>query len=488
MTETAPPPKTDAAGRGAGVRGWCCVGLALLLLGASGLLVARGVARGLDGSLDFTMVYAGGRQLALGDDPYHFDRAYDAFVEAGGAGRPRDPAWFALLYPPFTYALLAPLGLIPWAEAKAVWLAANLIATAAVAGWLVRHRPRRTAQAAEPAAARRTSWCGWSAAVAVSLWLACGSLHTAIAFGQLSVLPLALMLPLLGPGSSTTAWGWRRPRTVAAGAMLAAAGLLKPQLVAPVAFVLLFTRRRPAAVWAAGLGVLGVAASLAWVQSVTPDWYAHWRSQLAAFTASGMARPTMDNPFTHQMINLEPWLHRLWPGGVGPEAWFGVLGAGLPALGLILAAGLISRRRASPAEHPGLGRQGDDAVLLALGLACVLTLMLVYHRAYDAVLLVVPGLWAWRRLAERRRDGVAWVTLACLATFMLPGPVVLKVLEGRGAIPAVVADRWLWRAFLVPHQNAALVVLAFALGTRLWRTRPAPPAVPTRKASPTFGS
>lgn len=463
MVEAAPPRKNKAAERAAGARGWAFVGMLLLVLGASSLFYARGLSRGLDGSLDLTMVYAGSRQLVLGDNPYDFDRAYDAFIEAGGSGRPRDPAWFSLLYPPFTYALLAPLGLMSWAGAKTAWLACNLLATAAVAGWLIRHRPRST--------------LGPSAAAAVSLWLACGALHTAVTFGQLSLVPLALMLPLLGPTAAADTWGWRRPRTVVAGAMLAVAGLIKPQLVAPLAFVLLFTTRRAAVAWSAGFGLAAVAASLVWVYAVEPDWLTHWREQLAAFTDTGMARPTAQNPYTHQMINLEPWLHRLWPGGVGPEAPLRLAAVALPSLGLLAAAWALWRTRSQTAKimhHPKQSTPADDPLLLVLGLACVLTLLPVYHRTYDAVLLVVPGLWAWRRLAANRRDATAWVTLAGLATFMVPGPVGLVMLENRDLIPGAgagaVTDRWLWRAVVVPHHNIALVVLSLTLGWRAWRS------------------
>ncbi|MEM1447201.1 MAG: glycosyltransferase family 87 protein [Planctomycetota bacterium] len=481
MTPT-PSPQPDATpgrNRQASRRVWTVVACVVLLIG-SGLFVQRGVIRGLEGSYDFTMIYAGAMRLVDGQDPYVFDATYDDFVAAGGEGRPRDPERFAMLYPPFSYAVLTPLGALNWPAAKTVWLMFNLVATAAVGAWLIRHRPRPRNTQDDPSTTKDVAW--WPIALMLGLWLGCASLHTAVAFGQLAVVPLALMLPALRPWSGrdeVDAWPWRSVRTAGGGLMLAVAGALKPQLAVLLAALLLATPRWRLAVWSLGWAVGIALASTVWIQITSPSWLEHWGDQLAFFTASGQAIPTLENRFTYQMINLEPWLHRLWPGGAGPVELIGwsVLFIGI-AVGF--ASGAIlewSKPRWGVAFGPDSFRNRwdtEDFLLLAVSLGAAITLLIDYHRTYDAVLLVLPALWAWRRLSACPRDVLAWMVAAGVATFMLPGPSILTSFARRGWIPETLTESWAWQAWLLPHHNVALLIVAVALGWRVLRRGPAP--------------
>lgn len=425
------------------------------------------------------MIYAGAMQLVSGQDPYVFEDTYDAFVAADGKGRPRDRTQFAMLYPPFTYAVLAPLGTMTWPAAKTVWVAINLLATAAVGVWLIRYRPRRPGQDLG-SGNERPAW--WPIAMVLGLWLGCASLHTAVAFGQMSIVPLALMLPALRPWSSQPgdeSWPWLSVRTAGFGLMLAIAGALKPQLVVLLAALLLATPRWRLALWSLGWAVGIALVAVAWVQNTSPDWFAHWGEELSFFTETGQASATLNNALSYQMINLEPWLHRLWPGGMGTTDILGVAVLGgsiavLFAVGVILE---ISKPRGGVAVARNSFRNRwdtDDFLLLALSFGAALTLLVDYHRTYDAVLLVLPALWVWRRLTRSPRDVWAWVMAGCIATFMLPGPSMLATLVRQGQLPVTLTDSWVWQVWLLPHHNVAMLVLAVALGVRLFRREPLP--------------
>ncbi|MEO0514404.1 MAG: glycosyltransferase family 87 protein [Planctomycetota bacterium] len=442
------------------------VGVVLACVVAAGLLGQRGVARGLSGSLDLTMIYAGARQLAHGENPYDFDGAYDTFAEAGGTGRARDPYWFALLYPPFTYAVMSPLGLLDWPAARVAWMAVNMIAVGAIGGWLYRHRRHGAQTPAHP----------WIVAGGIAaLLMSAAVVHTALALGQLSLVTFAFMLAVLGPDRRDERWTWRDKHVILAGLLLSLAGAVKPQLLAPVAIFLLATPRWRAVVWGMGFGLVIAGVSVAWVQQVDAQWLTDWRAQLSAFVQTGQADPLATNFFTFQMIHLEPWLHRLWPGGSGPAQTLRLVSVLLPVALMVAAmirvrARLRERSDATLTENATTdNRWRDEPLLLGLALVCVLTLLMAYHRTYDAILLVVPALWVWRQWAGAQRGGGVKLAAVCLALFMLPGPAILGSLVIHGHLPTNLGDLWLWRALILPHHNVALVVLAGVLSARLFR-------------------
>ncbi len=398
---------------------------------STALFAWRGVWRGAEGSLDFTMVHASAHQWLHGNDPYPFDALYDVYVEQGGLAegrqsRPRDPVWFASLYPPMTYAVLSPLGALDWPGARAGWLIINVLATLAVLAWLVRRRPARAS--------------AWSVLLVLAAVLASAPLHTTLAFGQLGLVTLALMLPamtlaLRGASETTSRWD-----TAFAGVALALAGALKPQLLAPIAVALLFTSAWRS-VW---FGVaVGVVITLIASLRIEATWLAHWIENVRSFADTGFADPSASNDRAYQMIHLSPLLHRLMP----PDA------ARPLALLLPIVLFLLGIMR-----HV---RSRD--VLRLLSLASVVTLLVTYHRTYDAVMLAVPLVWAWARLVRHRRDTISWCVLVMLLLLAMPLPQALASLSMRGTLPTELLSQPAWVVVVLMHHNVLLVVLAVVL-------------------------
>lgn len=119
-----------------------------------------------------------------------------------------------------TYAVLAPLGRLNWPHSKLAWLIINLLASASIPAWLNRYRP--AVANGLTSIYSRSHMFTWQATVWIlSLWLGAAALHTALAFGQLSVVALALMLPLLGVSRTSDGadrWPWCSARTIARSA------------------------------------------------------------------------------------------------------------------------------------------------------------------------------------------------------------------------------------------------------------------------------
>jgi hypothetical protein len=100
--------------------------------------------------------------------------------------------------------------------------------------------------------------------------------------------------------------------------------------------------------------------------------------------------------------------------------------------------------------------------LLALSALAVIALLPVYHRFYDASVLVFPLAWSLTDLSGRIR----WLgntTFCLLLPFLVPGGTVLEQMQLRGYVSAAVRDSWWWNATVMPHQVWLLVILTVVL-------------------------
>jgi hypothetical protein len=96
-------------------------------------------------------------------------------------------------------------------------------------------------------------------------------------------------------------------------------------------------------------------------------------------------------------------------------------------------------------------RMPDQPMLLDLAILSVIALLPVYHRFYDAALLIFPIAWAIYEL----RSTVARHARVCLAMtvpFFLPGAAMLKGLAHFNATVETLSQSWWWNLFIAPHQ------------------------------------
>jgi len=104
------------------------------------------------------------------------------------------------------------------------------------------------------------------------------------------------------------------------------------------------------------------------------------------------------------------------------------------------------------------GRQADN--LLPLSAIAVLSLLPVYHRLYDASLLILPLSWSLTALAGPLRR-LAKATLVLVMVFLVPGGSALEQLQYAGRFAAL--RHWWWYAIVMPHQVWALFLLGLVL-------------------------
>ena len=414
-------------------------------------LVVRGVLPGLTFSGDFTMIHAGADVWLAGGNPYDFGTLYDAWKAAGGGSeRPREERWFVALYPPTTYAVLSPLGALPWPVARALWVFASLASVAWVALWAGVWIQEREAARTPSKPAQL---------LLLAAWLSCGPVATTLEFGQLGLVVLALVTAALGtPRRGERRWtpAW------AAGAALALAGCLKPQLAGVFAIGFIALGRWRELGWTLGVGLAIAAIAVLRLEAAGVAWVDGLLGNLRRFAGTGFADPSPANPVAWQMVNLEPLWRRFFADGAG---------VGVAAVLVAAVAGVAWRLR---------GADREPYALWVMSVAAVVTLLVAYHRAYDAVLLAVPVVWAVRRLLDGHRWPSA-IVLAGVAVFWPPLPELLNHLSHHTPLPR--STGWpFWMETAVMYHRP--VVLVGVLGVLLLAANPVTPrAVDEAEAS-----
>jgi hypothetical protein len=110
----------------------------------------------------------------------------------------------------------------------------------------------------------------------------------------------------------------------------------------------------------------------------------------------------------------------------------------------------------------------SNYTLLDLSAMAVLSLLPIYHRFYDAVVLIIPLAWLFGNWKSLDRSVKVVVGIALLP-FLLPGGTMLQVLQSEKRIPTSVSSAWWWRMVVLPHEVWALIALSLVL---LYAMRP----------------
>lgn len=348
-------------------------GLYLLLLG-SVLFVSIGSVAALAGSDamgDFTLVYYQARCLFQHGDPYRPSTTLHAYLAEGG--KPTLPLHDLTsdLYPPTTSVFVAPFAMLPWAPARVLWMifTAGIFILAAYLMWDL------------------------------------GANHAPVLSGCLVSFLLANSISLLITGNPAgiaislcviAVWCFLRDRSVWAGILCLAVSLaLKPHDAGPVWLYFLLAGapyRKRALQTLFFTTVLGLAAIM-WVTPIAPNWVEELHSNLLVNSAPG-GPSDLGSGRGHtagMVINLQSVISIFRDDPrIYNSASYLVCGALLLAWSF---ATLLSRF--SPAR-----------ARLALAAIAPLTLLVAYHRTYDAklLLLAVPAcamLWAEGGLTGR---------------------------------------------------------------------------------------
>jgi hypothetical protein len=330
--------------------------------------------------------------------------------------------------------VLAPIAAFPWKIAKMIWLVV-LLSSFAMTVWALAR-----------AGGLRRDELRTLAFVAACLALA--PFQTGLASGNTSILVIGLC--------ALAIWAARGHRDVAAGVLFGVACSVKPQIGAFLVLYYLIQRRWKLFVTAVGTtaGLILVAVSYLWLRGAS--WMQDYLHNAKGFvTANNIDDFSAANPIRFTLINLQ-------------VPFFSITGQSKSANLLALAVGgilvctwiyLVVRSRERAPE------------LLCLGAISIIGLLPVYHRFYDAGLLVVALCWCLTQTAELSKR-VATVALLLMVPFLAPGTAFLQQLAAHGRVPDAVVNAWWWDRVVMSHETWTLLLLCLVLLHGIKLSRP----------------
>jgi len=425
--------------------------IAALVVLSAGWFMWRAVLNSSPGRLDFVLVYSASRAWVTGANPYDLQDIARVWTEAGGpeSRGPMTRVFPHLIYPPTTLLMLAPFGALPWKLAEPAWVIANVLFLGA------------TIWAIASLAGFRRGQLRLLLFIAVSLCFM--PVHTAFRHGQTPLYPLALIT--IGLALS------RGAGQIGSGLLHSAATLIKPQMGLPFIALEFVRWRLRAVLWAlAGLVIISAVSVLPFMLKGI-DWWSSWQLNLQAVTAPGnQLDPTPANEWRYQMINLHVPLH----GFIADRT---VVNALVMAVVGVLGAVFFF-------WPPLSWKSVRPPLLMSASIVAVLSLLFVYHRYYDAVLLLLPLAWALGRVADRRNDRPGWLMLALIVPFMVNSATAIYWLDDTGRLPTWLMESTFWRIAVIPHQGWAILLMGVLLAwVRLREFKPSQNDNPATQAS-----
>lgn len=440
---------------------WRKILVLALLVAAVAEFTARGPVRlaAATGWNDFLSPFIQANAWVHGQDPYD----PRTFVSFWPSDNPRpdwvdDDAAHGLLekkrgmpspYPVSTLVVIAPFTLLSWNMALRLWTVISISAVVAT--------PLLLLSICKSAISQLRSQLFLASVFALA------PLHTGIATGNPAMVSLSLM--------TFAFWLCRTGRKKTAAVALALAICLKPTIAGGLLVYYLLRRRWSlvaitcsVAIAIELLGILRLALSgVSWLSS-------YLLNSQRMFGHGALDDFARADTIRFNMINAQVFFFSLLKSTVTANliTW-------LIAITMFGCWLWICYRKA-----------GDE--VLELSAILILSLVAVYHRFYDAVLLMWPLAWAFLRAAHR---SAATLVVLLVAPFFVPGPSLLTNLAESGRIPAGIVHQWWWKAMILPHEAWDLILLAGVLlylmdktaGESVLEESPSAPALRERSAA-----
>ena len=379
-------------------------------------------------SVDFIPVYSGARCFVAGCNSYDPAQLQEQYLGAHGNPRLLDADFWASrppVYPPSTLVMLAPLAWLPFHAASIVWALAG-------GGLLV-------------------------IAIVMVLWM-CPRKYFWVGAFLAAVFLLADSPSLLGTGNPATfacaltvmgAVLFLRDRYIPLAVVLLTIALtVKPQVAGLVVLYFLVRRihwRGAVVVLSASLAILLLGSAMLQARPASRNWLPMLKAQIQEAVQPGHTDdPSPANVTYGDLVNLQTLTSMVVPGRAAYNVaawviWLGMFAGWIYAMGKMGAGG---------GNH-----------LLVLPPLLVLSLLPVYHRGCDDLILLLAIPMAVMVLGRRRALGYALVAVMALPHLMdVVMPRLLNLARSRWGMPYIVQHKLLFLA-LMRYQSPVLLVL-----------------------------
>jgi hypothetical protein len=423
------------------IRRWHKVLVAIFLLACLAEFSVRGPLRLLNGGMgwnDFLSPYIQARAWAHGQDPY----SAQSLIACWPSINPRPPfvdrdvaagtlevkRGMPSPYPLTSLVMLSVFATLPWPIALSLWSAISVASVILAAFALL-------------------AICGcrlfdMRSKIFLGTVFALAPLHTGLATANPAMLVAGLIVGAIWAGHA------RREKT--AGVLLALAICLKPTMAGGLLLYYLLRRR-----WIVVVMSFAVAATIAmvgWARLAVAGvpWIPSYiENSRRMFNVGSVDDFTQASGLRFNLINTQVFFAGLLNNAPVANLLAWLLGTTLLGRWIWLCY-----------------RRGSSSGLLEVSAVSILSLIPIYHRFYDAVLLMLP--LAWSLLLVHKRL-ITVVTLATIVPFFVPGPIFLADLALSGRIPLTIAKGWWWNTIVLPHEVWDLILVAVLLLYFMWR-------------------
>lgn len=381
------------------------------------LFGARVLPRTLDSSMDFKLLYVASAAWAQGLNPYDNKILDNLWVE-GGNSITTKPG-LASLYPITTYAMLSPLSILSWENAKLIWLFINIFACMLIWVGMVK--------------ILKINITDWPCIVLLAAFLALIPVQNCIFQGQ----PVLVVLSLMVFSILFFMDGF----DLFSGVFLGLALGLKPQVGLFLLVYYLIKGRWKTATLTVITTLILVLLAIFRLGFEDLSWLSTWQNKIQA---TYLAINGLDNHYF--LLNLQYPLNVL----ISYKNINNLIIITFMLVCLFLFFLYCCKR--SDAYHD----------LLEISFLALISLLPFYHRNYEAAILIFPlsyGIFMTSRCSDRW----AKIILLTICPFLIPGPALLLELDKQGYVPAALAKSLLWQAVILPHQVWLLVILSSLL-------------------------
>jgi len=406
--------------------------LGLLLVSAAEFVV-RGPARYLQARSewnDFSQNYTASKLWLRGKSPSNPKNFVALWKEQTYIGLDVSDIRTHLAPPLGGLVAMAPVAALPWKIAKVIWLSVLLLSFAATV-WVFIGRLEE-------------SWR--EKVIFVAACLAFAPFHTGIASGNTSILVVGFCAVAIAAALES--------HDAIAGILFGFACSLKPQLGAFLVLYYLIQRRWRLFVAALGSTIALNVIAVFYLSVRGTTWLQDYLSNARGFvTSNSIDSFASDNPARFALLNLQVPFFSLTHQVNSANFWAFVV------TGVLVSTWTLF-----------VFKTKEKHEFVALAAISTISLLPVYHRFYDAAILVIPLCWCLVELTRSSKP-LALCGLFLLSPFFFPGTALLGRLASHDGLHPSLTNSWIWESVVMPHETWALLLLSAILLYAVKETR-----------------